>query len=129
VPAVIGLLPASTSAFATRDASVPTRSSPTCGAFYATRQLGGGIGGSAHVNLGWCADGEHVRVTWGPDCPVDETGLMHIDATCQVQRQGGGGIGIDLVANARPSTSTMLFDSVGTGWVLLPNGRLVEPSD
>jgi hypothetical protein len=124
LPVVVALLPSRTHYIVARPAGA---ASASCGELYVTRDLGGPLGGSAHLNLGFCTDGNRVRISWGPDCPVDSSGLLHVDAHCRLQPQQSGALVVDLRVDARPATSPMFAGGEQRGWVILQDGKVIEP--
>jgi hypothetical protein len=72
-------------------------------------------------------DGNRLRINWGPDCPVDSNGPLVIAVnSCRAIPQPGGGVVLDLSTSSRPVTSTTFGSGMGRGWVILPDGSLVD---
>ena len=124
VPCVLAMLPIQTQGF------INILGSTRCGAygaFYGTEEYGGGLGGRAHFNVGFCADGNKVRIAWGPDCPVATYGPMALAVNeCKAIPQPGGGVVLDLSTSGRATTSTYFTQGRGSSWIIQPDGSLVS---
>ena len=119
LPCVLVMVPIQTQGFIGNPASA------RCHAFYGTEAYGGGLGGRAQFNVGFCADGQKVRIAWGPDCPVDTYGSVAITVNvCKVQPWLNGGVQFDLQTSGRATTSTYLTQTRGWSWSIGPDGSL-----
>ncbi|GAB2862557.1 hypothetical protein GCM10027176_75570 [Actinoallomurus bryophytorum] len=122
VPAVVGLVPARTSAFVAGDVAPRplTSGKTTCGAFYAAKHFPGR--GAIGTNVGICWNGARVWTAWGPNCPVSSTGLARLSVhRCTVRAQGSVLL-VDTDITERATTAPGFGRSEGYGWVIDPDG-------
>ena len=49
-----------------------------------------------------------------------------LDARCRASSQSGGALVLDLETSTRPTTSTVHAGGRSLGWLILPDGRVVD---
>jgi hypothetical protein len=99
-----------------------------CGGLYGTTEYGFGVAGRVQTSVGVCFDGSTVRKTWGPDCYANASLLASISVKpCTTEKLGNGGLRLSMESSVTSRTSSWGWSSIGTGWVIDPDGTVYGP--